>query len=1025
VIGIARPNRLRVGGHPVCALKQLRTLALCGVLASLSTCAGAAAQVSYPDHPRNTVQRLEEAFGLGAVTVTSMGQDAEGFLWLGTQTGLYRYDGARARKMTEVEAITGHCIVDMVIAPDGTPWFAGNRGIAHYRDGQFEALAIPASAMPLATGGQILAVDSKGVVFVLLFNPGILRIDPANPSNAIVLGEDAGITQNPVAIVRGDDDTVWFTEGTHLAHLTALSMKAEIDPKIRIPRERVVALIIDGTQTLWLRTATKLARLEPNDHTITMDSVGIGPTDEEEGKPSLDHHGHLLVPTSTGLYWHDDGHWRVITDKQGLTSNDIQFALEDREGTLWVAGSGTGLDRLPGVHEWSNWTTAEGLPDNTTWATLRDHKGRLWVSTARGIAVWDGQSHQWRKVAPPSGHSRSEVRQIQLAGDGAVWALTVTGAILRVDPNDFSTTMQASYWGRPFQMIYAAPDGRIWATSRQHVLRFDAWKPDQIPTDFPLPGTAGNELTFLSFSPEGMLWAASTREVCRFEGNRWRIVAAKDGLQGQAITSLYALSEQEAWVAYNDVVAVSRILLQENGDPKFEHFNWDLFIVGRDSQKRLWFDGADGLMILSPDGRRQTINRAQGLVWDDVSRRAGVREESDGSFVIATSRGLAQYRPGSASQTGKRTNVLMTSVNLGGLTRRVNEGAVVRPSEGALTVEFTPLVLDNPERVSCFYQLQGFEKQVTETRLREARYSGLPAGDYEFWVQCGDPDSRMASAPATFKFRVLPYIWQTWWARLEEVVLLLGCFWVFLSSRTRALVRRRFELEQAVEQRNAELIEKNKELEEISLTDPLTATRNRRYFYETISTDVAQALRSHLKTVAPQSSPAPPQDLIFALIDIDRFKRVNDELGHAAGDKLLQEIAKRIDSVKRGTDDLVRWGGEEFLLVCRSTDREHAPMLFARVLGAIRDVPFDVGNGVEVHKTCSIGWAAFPWLRDDVGHLSVENVIELADKALYVAKREGRNRTVGLVPAANVFSSPKSITIENLRDCPPDLVQIV
>ena len=100
-------------------------------------------------------------------------------------------------------------------------------------------------------------------------------------------------------------------------------------------------------------------------------------------------------------------------------------------------------------------------------------------------------------------------------------------------------------------------------------------------------------------------------------------------------------------------------------------------------------------------------------------------------------------------------------------------------------------------------------------------------------------------------------------------------------------------------------------------------------------------------------------------------------------------------------------------------------MLFARVLEAIRDMPFDVGNGVEVHKTCSIGWTPFPWLTDDVGHLSIENVIELADKALYIAKREGRNRTVGLLPAANVFSSPKSITIENLRDCPPDLVQIV
>jgi diguanylate cyclase (GGDEF)-like protein len=1009
----------------VCVSRYLRALALCGVLASLSTCAGAATQISYPDHPRLTVQRLEEEFGLGAVTVTTMGQDAEGFLWIGTQTGLYRYDGARARKMTEVEAITGHYLVDMVIAPDGTPWFAGNRGIAHYRNGQFEALAIPGSAMPLATGCQILAVDSQGVVFALLFNHGILRIDPDHPSRARVLGEEAGIKENPVGIVRGEDDNVWFTTGTHLAHVSALSTKAEIDSRIRIPRERVVALVIDGTRTMWLRTATKLARLEPNDHTITMESIAIGPTDEEEGKPSLDHHGRLLVPTSTGLYWHDNGHWRVITDKQGLTSNDIQFALEDREGTLWVAGSGTGLDRLPGVQEWSNWTTAEGLPDNTTWATLRDHKGRLWVSTARGIAVWDGQSHRWRKVGSPSGHSRSEVRQIQLAGDGTVWALTVTGAILRVDPNDFSTTMQASYWGRPFQMIYAAPDGKIWATSRQHVLRFDAWRPNEIPTDFPLPDTAGNELTFLSFSPDGGLWAASTGEVCRFEGNHWRIVAAKDGLRGQAITSLYALSQQEAWVAYNDVVAVSRVLVQENGSAKLEHFNWDLFIVGRDSQKRLWFDGTDGLMILSPDGRQQNINHAAGLVWDDVSPWTGVREESDGSFVVATSRGLALYRPGAATQAGKRTNVLLTSVSLGGRGRRVNEDPVVRPSEGALTVEFTPLVLDNPERVSCLYQLRGLEKQVNETHLREARYGGLPAGDYEFWVQCQDPGSRIASAPATFKFRVLPYPWQTWWARLVGGVLLLGCFWGFVSLRTRALVRRRLELEQAVEQRNAELIEKNKELEEISLTDPLTATRNRRYFYETISTDIAQALRSHLQTLDQDSTPAPRQDLIFAFVDIDRFKRVNDELGHAAGDKLLQEVAKRIESVKRRTDDLVRWGGEEFLLVCRTTDRENAPMLFARVLAAIREVPFDVGNGVEVHKTCSIGWAPFPWLKDDVRHLSIENVIELADKALYMAKREGRNRSVGLVPAAKVFNSAKSITIENLRDCPPNLVQIV
>jgi diguanylate cyclase (GGDEF)-like protein len=161
------------------------------------------------------------------------------------------------------------------------------------------------------------------------------------------------------------------------------------------------------------------------------------------------------------------------------------------------------------------------------------------------------------------------------------------------------------------------------------------------------------------------------------------------------------------------------------------------------------------------------------------------------------------------------------------------------------------------------------------------------------------------------------------------------------------------------------------------------------------------------------------------LVDIDRFKRVNDDLGHAAGDRLLEEVAKRIESVMRRSDDLVRWGGEEFLLVCRTTDRENASMLCSRVLEAVREVPFDVGNGVEIHKTCSIGWAPFPWLTNDVGLLSIDNVIELADKALYLAKREGRNRSYGMLPARNVFRSDKSVSIENLRDCPADLVQIV
>ena len=976
------------------------------------------AQVNYPEHPRYTVERLADQYGLGAVTVTAMGQDKQGYLWIGTQTGLYRYDGARAEKMTEVEGLVGHYIVDLVIAPDGTPWFAGNRGVAHYKNDEFESLKLPASAMPLGNGTQLLAVDGKGTVFVVLFKGGILRMGSQKSTPAQVLSEAEGIDETVLGITRAEDDSIWFTFGTKLGHIEAGGTKVQVDPGIRIPKERVAALQWDRMNTLWLRTATGLARLDPTNHKIVMENVSIGPEDDIEGRPTLDGRGRLLVPSTTGLYWQAENGWTVITDKQGLSSNDIQFAMEDREGTLWIGGSGTGLDRLPGVREWSAWTTAEGLPDNTVWATQRDYKGRLWVSTAHGLGVWDGQKRGWERIPV-------QARQLQLAGDGSVWAMTVTGAIVRIDPADFSTTMHASYHGRTFQAEVVSPGGEIWAATREHIVRFNTARPEEEPKDVPLPLGEGTDVLYLSFAPNGALWAAGTGVVNRYDGKSWKTLTTKDGLAGEQITSMAGLSDSEAWVAYNDVVEVTRIHLDAKGEVHSEHFPWDWFIVGRDGKGQVWFDGPDGLAVVSETGNPRRLTHTDGLVWDDVSPWTGVREEKDGSYVIATSRGLAHYQPeGQAREVGQ-ANVVLTTVALGGVERRVREYAKVKPSEGSLTVQFTPMVLGNPAAVACRYQLRGLERQITPTKLREVQFGGLPAGSYEFWVQCDNPGNAGGTKEARYRFEVLPNFWQTWWARGIGAAMLLAALWIVVLSRTRALNRRKEELEQAVAQRNAELVLKNQELKDISLTDPLTGTRNRRYFYETIEKDIAQAVRSHLKTLDPEVAPGPRQELIFVLVDIDRFKRVNDEMGHAAGDRLLREMAKRIGSVMRRSDDLVRWGGEEFLLVCRTTDRGSAALLCNRVLEAVRELPFDVGNGVEIHKTCSIGWAPYPWLKDDVGMLSMNNVIELADKALYLAKREGRNRAYGLLPADTVHKSTKSVSIENLRDCPADLVQIV
>ena len=205
-----------------------------------------------------------------------------------------------------------------------------------------------------------------------------------------------------------------------------------------------------------------------------------------------------------------------------------------------------------------------------------------------------------------------------------------------------------------------------------------------------------------------------------------------------------------------------------------------------------------------------------------------------------------------------------------------------------------------------------------------------------------------------------------------------------------------------------ELRHSNLVLQWSSTTDPLTGTRNRRFFFENIQRDIAQSVRAHL-----EGGDRAERDIVFYLIDLDNFKKVNDRFGHDGGDRILIESARRISSAIRNSDLLVRWGGEEFLVVSRCTDRNQAAILANRVLDAFRNKPFQIDATEKSAQTCSIGWAAFPWREDDVQSLSYEAVLKYADRALYRAKKAGKDQAVGMVHSeegANPVSISESLS---------------
>ncbi len=216
----------------------------------------------------------------------------------------------------------------------------------------------------------------------------------------------------------------------------------------------------------------------------------------------------------------------------------------------------------------------------------------------------------------------------------------------------------------------------------------------------------------------------------------------------------------------------------------------------------------------------------------------------------------------------------------------------------------------------------------------------------------------------------------------------------------------------------AQLLEKNLELEqayqaleEVSLTDQLTGLRNRRFFLQHVDADVGLSLRRYDDPLRAggERETAPGKDLVFFMVDLDHFKEVNDRHGHAGGDAVLVQMQERLREVFRESDYLIRWGGEEFLVLARATHRDEAKVVAERIRQAVSGREFVLPDGSRLHKTCSIGFACFPFLPDAPRLLSWSEVVELADQGLYLAKRSGRDawaavygtdktRTDGLFP---------------------------
>jgi diguanylate cyclase (GGDEF)-like protein len=527
----------------------------------------------------------------------------------------------------------------------------------------------------------------------------------------------------------------------------------------------------------------------------------------------------------------------------------------------------------------------------------------------------------------------------------------------------------------------------------------------------------GGPVFALALAVGGGLWVGTARGLYRVapgSAEMRAVVAAPDRGLGNAVVIGLLLDRQHRLWVDTAVTGLHRLQRWDGQQAEFDRVSQRHGILSRpfganlmeDRRGRIWTHMAvydptsDQLDELSAaDG----VNFGTG--WFHVHAQT-----ADGRLLFGGSRGLLEVDPEGFVASAYAPPVVITELRVNGEPQPLPSAQRLRiePGQRSFSIEFAALDYADPGRNRYAYQLQGFDPDwiPTGAELRVASYSNLDPGRYRLRVRGSNRSGLWSPQELDLELQVLPAWWQHWGFRLALLALLSGLAYALLQLRTQQMRQRQGVLEGRVRDRTAELEaitqalrQESTALAEASLTDPLTGLRNRRFLAMHIGQDVALALRRHDHR-NQQGAPSPDDaDLIFFLVDIDLFKQANDRHGHAAGDSVLVQMRSRLLEVFRDSDHLVRWGGEEFLVVARDSTRRHAAALAERARAAVADRPFVLPDGTLLTRTCSIGFCCFPLAPALGGVLDWSAAVLSADAALYAVKSAGRNGWLGLLAA--------------------------
>jgi ligand-binding sensor domain-containing protein/signal transduction histidine kinase/DNA-binding response OmpR family regulator len=769
--------------------------------------------------------------GLPSNSIYTVLQTQDGYLWIGTQDGLVRFDGVRFELFNH--ARTPRLLSDVIRAlyedPNGTLWIGTESGgLTAYKDGEFTTY--PAETHRALDRIRAIHGDRWGNVWIGSSTRGLTSF---HNGQFTTYTTSEGLPHNQVkSIYRDDNKDLWIVTAGGIIKCLEPGVFQVHAPQMVLPHFKTACVYDNQTRELWIGTGSKgLFRLKKE---------GVASYGTREGLPS--HIVNTLYKDRMNSLWigtDGGGLTRVLLDgmqmstlsrDNGLADGSVYAIYEDSEDSLWVGTLDGGLHQLRD-NIFTTYTTREGLADDYTGCIVEDREGNTWIGTKKGLSRMSGGVFV-SPLTTRDGLLNNAVSSLLEDSLGRLWIGTMGGLHKFQHGKLTPLTREDGLSDNKITCLLGDKQGNVWVGTENGLNRID--NTGGAITQFSsADGLSGKRIEFLFEDSKGRIWIGAETGLNYLENGNTGIYTPPPGIK---INLFHCALEDNGGVHWFGTS--SGLLRLKDGETTLYTVQNGLvdnqvYSLLEDRGGYLWLAGRSGISRLGKQELEAVAREKTGLLhpdWynetDGMKSRwctgAGVQTR-DGRFWFPTSAGAAVIDPNRITQNTppppliEKLAVDGESFIIKSLT---GSGDTLQLAPGKKRLEFyyTAVTFVSPQKLSFKIKLDGYDSDWVDMKnLRTATYTGLQPGNYTFRVTAGSAGGTWNGNQASFPFYLKPYIYQTTWFYITALLLIAAGAFLLHHYRVGKLRARKKELKRLVEMRTRDLEERNEELEKTRL----------------------------------------------------------------------------------------------------------------------------------------------------------------------------------------------------------------